>query len=69
MAWGRKSPGGLSRVFTDPVKRYRVGAFLVVQWLRICLPVQGTRFKPWSRKIPHAAEQLSPRSTTTEPAL
>ena len=24
---------------------------------------------PWSRKIPHAAEQLSPCTTTTEPVL
>ena len=24
--------------------------------------------KPWSGKIPHAAEQLGPRATTTEPA-
>ena len=24
---------------------------------------------PWSRKIPHAAEQLSPCATTTEPVL
>ena len=26
---------------------------LVVQWLRIHLPMQGHRFDPWSRKIPH----------------
>ena len=26
-------------------------------------------FQPWSGKIPHAAEQLSPCTTTTEPAL
>ena len=30
---------------------------------------KGHRFKPWSRRIPHAAEQLSPCTTTTEPAL
>ena len=42
---------------------------LVVQWLRVCLPMQGTRFKPWSGKIPHAAEQLKPCATTTEPVL
>ena len=31
------------------------------------LPAQcrGHRFDPWSRKIPHAAEQLSPCTTTT----
>ena len=37
---------------------YIGGTSLVVQWLRICLPMQGTW--PWSGKIPHAAEQLSP---------
>ena len=35
---------------------------LVEQWLRICLPVQGTQFEPRSGRIPHAAEQLSPCS-------
>ena len=29
---------------------------------------KGHRFDPWSGKIPHAAEQLSPCATTTEPA-
>ena len=30
---------------------------------------RGHGFDPWSGKIPHAAEQLSPGTTTTEPAL
>ena len=30
---------------------------------------KGHRFEPWSGKIPHAAEQLSPYATATEPAL
>ena len=30
---------------------------------------RGHGFDPWSRKIPHAMEQLSPCATTTEPAL
>ena len=29
----------------------------------------GQGFDPWSGKMPHAAEQLSPCATTTEPAL
>ena len=29
----------------------------------------GHGFDPWSWKISHAAEQLSPCATTTEPAL
>ena len=43
------------------------GAFLVVQWWRAHLPMQG--FDPWSRKIPHATEQLSQHTTLTEPVL
>ena len=27
------------------------------------------RFNPWSKKIPHATEQISPGTTATEPAL
>ena len=46
-----------------------VGTSLVAQLLRIRLPMQETQFKPWSGKIPHAAEQLSPCATTTEPVL
>ena len=30
---------------------------------------RGHRFNPWSGKIPHATEQLSPCATTTEPVL
>ena len=45
------------------------GASLVAQWLGVRLPVQGTRFKPWSGRIPHAAEQLGLGATTTEPVL
>ena len=41
----------------------------MAQWLRIHLPMRGYRFEPWAGKIPHAAEQLSPCATTTEPAL
>lgn len=40
------------------------GASLVVQVVRICLLLQGNRFDPWARKIPHAmgaaAAQASP---------
>ena len=44
-------------------------ASLVARWLRIRLPMQGTRVRALGSKIPHAAEQLSPCATTTEPAL
>ena len=35
----------------------------------ICLSIKRTWVKSWSGKIPHHAEQLSPRGTTTEPTL
>ena len=37
---------------------------LVAQWLRICLSRQGTQVQSLVRKIPHAAEQLSPWAAT-----
>ena len=37
-------------------------------WESAC-QCRGHRFDPWSRKIPHAMEQLSPCATTTEPVL
>ena len=40
------------------------GASLVVQQLRICLPMQGHRFDPWSGKISYAKGQLNPGATT-----
>ena len=47
-----------------------MGTSLVAQWLRIHLPMEGTRVQSLVREeIPHAAEQLSPCATTTEPAL
>ena len=42
---------------------------LVAQWLRVLLPMQGTRFKPWSGKIPHAAEELGLCATAAGLAL
>ena len=32
-------------------------------------PPANAGFNPWPGKIPHATEQLSPCTTTTEPAL
>ncbi|KAJ8790503.1 hypothetical protein J1605_004476 [Eschrichtius robustus] len=34
-------------------------------WESAC-QCRGHGFEPWSRNIPHAAEQLSPHATTTE---
>ena len=49
--------------------KHFAGTSLVVQWLRIQLPMQVTRVQALVWKIPHAAEQLSPCATITEPAL
>ena len=40
---------------------------MVVQWIGIYLPLQGTQVQSWSRKISQATEQLSPRTTASEP--
>ena len=37
-------------------------------WESAC-QCRGHGFEPWSGRIPHAAEQLGPWATTTEPAL
>ena len=55
--------------WTSASRTVALWASLVVQWLRIHLPMQGSGFEPWSGKNPHAAEQLSPCATTTELAL
>ena len=52
----------------ENIRNKQGGTSLVVQWLRICLPMQGTRFDPWSGKIPPALGQLSMCATTPEPA-
>ena len=36
--------------------------------MRVCLPMQETRVKTWSGKIPHATEQIGPWATTAKPA-
>ena len=48
------------------IKKLRTS--LVVQWLRVCLPVQGVWEDSWSGKIPRAAGQLSLCAATTEPS-
>ena len=45
------------------------GASLVAQWLRICLPMQGTRVWALVWEDSHMpVEQLGPWATITEPA-
>ena len=40
--------GGRERSFRKVKLRWR-GTSLVVQWLRICLTMQGMKVNPWSR--------------------
>ena len=49
--------------------KQNVGTSLVVQWIRICLPVQGTGVRSLYGKIPLATDHLSPCTTTTESTL
>ncbi|XP_060141147.1 S-adenosyl-L-methionine-dependent tRNA 4-demethylwyosine synthase TYW1 isoform X2 [Globicephala melas] len=46
----------------------KISSFLVTN-AQFPAEIRRHEFEPWSRKIPHAAEQLSPRATTTEPVL
>ena len=48
------------------VRDSEIQTSLVVQWLRLHLPMQGRRFDPWSGKIQHAAEQWNLSATTSE---
>ena len=43
------------------------GSSLVVQWLRICLPMQGTLVRSLVWEDSTAMEELSPLAATTEP--
>ena len=60
-------PGQNKKPIKKERKKERRRTSLVVQRLRIHLPVQGTRVWSLARKIPRATEQLSPCATTTEP--
>ena len=44
------------------------GASLVAQWLRICLPMQGTRFRALVWENPTCRGATGPWATVTEPA-
>ena len=50
-------------------QNYTQRTSLVVQWLKIHLPVRDHGFDPWSRKMPHVTEHLSPCTTTTEACM
>ena len=45
MLASRKMSPELSNILQDVIKIINHGAFLVVQWLGVCLPMQGTRVR------------------------
>ena len=45
------------------------GACMMLSGEKFSCQRRRHRFDPWSGKIPHASEQMSPRTTTTEPVL
>ena len=53
--------------YLDP-KRGFTGTSLVVQWLRICLPMQGTRVRALVRVDP-TCRGACPFTTSAEPVL
>ena len=69
--WGKKKKNRLS------LDNWNMGLVILIRnilglpcWLsgkESTCQCRRHRFNPWSRKIPHAAEQLSPCTTTTEP--
>ena len=74
-----RKKGGRTRLFymrTTRMKSEDLGKQEPVAWdfpggsmVKNLPECRGHGFHPWSRKIPHAAEQLSLCATTTEPAL
>ena len=83
--WESPSPAGLQTGFSPSfLSFFLMSHFTVVggmtkrkpRWLPLWLscgesarPCRRRGFDPWSRRIPHAEERLSPRATTVEHAL
>ena len=64
MKWSGKKLWKMVKVKT-PLRQ----TFLVIQWLRICLPAQGTQVQSLVWETPHAAGQLGLCATITDPVL
>ena len=65
---GRAVVLGESEETTLGVSRGPEGV-LVTQWLRICLPVQGTHVRSWAREDPTCCGVTSLCATSSEPVL
>ena len=67
---GQKNPQLLGMIWPNSVFKGNLGDFLVIQWLRIHLPLdKGTQVRSLVQKlkIPHPARQLSPLAMTAGP--
>ena len=53
---------------TTSLKQHPSGTSLTVQWLKIRLPIDMGLILGLGTKIPHATGQLSPHTTTRDPA-
>ena len=42
------------------LKNNQKGTFLVIQWLRIYLPMRGHGLDPWSERTPHGQGATKP---------
>ena len=66
------APGSTSSLTAEweegTVDQEEGGASLVVQWLRIHLPMKNNGLDPWSGKITHPVNQPGPRAPTTDPS-
>ena len=60
-------PSHMHKINIGWIKDLSVRASVVVQWLRIHLPMQGTWAQSLVGKIPHILGQQSLCATTTEP--
>ena len=59
----------LVRIIYKVLKRFKSRASLVAQWLKIRLPVQGTRVRALVREDPTCRGATKPMRHTTEPVL
>ena len=65
----KKISGYLIRILSCSFKNVHFGDFLVVQWLRIRLPMQGTQVVSLGWEDPIVMGQVNPCATTSEPTL
>ena len=66
---GSPQSGTFATTDEPTLTHHHPGISLVAQWLRICLPMQGTRVQALVREDPTCYGATKPVHTTTEPVL